>query len=107
MSIRINSGDPLGGGVLVSFSDLHEMMLRRVRLDPNVFRLVLHVYSIALHLKGWNPLLRPIIIKEAIPQIRARGMVGQRELALFAEYVEVVFDFKTPALHHHWLLGCR
>ena len=32
-------------------------------------------------------------------------MIGQRELALVAEHLEVILDFKTPALHHVWLLG--
>lgn len=62
MSIRINCGDPLGSVILFNFSDLHEMMLRRIRFDSDVFRLALDGTSIALQHR-WLPLLRPCIIK--------------------------------------------
>jgi hypothetical protein len=105
MSVRINSRDPLGGSVLLNLSDLHEMMMRCVRFDSYVFWLPLDGYNICLHLIGRLLLLRPIIFK-GITQSRLGRLIGQRELALVAKHLEIILDFKTPALHHFWLLGC-
>ena len=82
------------------------MMLRGVRFNSYVFWLPLDGYNICLHLIGRLLLLRPIIFK-GITQSRLGRLIGQRELALVAKHLEVILDFKTPALHHIWLLGCR